>query len=152
MKFLTALSCMLCFPSVFFWLNPFAMSIANDINRFRPKAALVKAYAIGLLRDILLFSPRFGLLGLSSALACISTNKIVRYFSIEGMQGVPIVLCFACLEVFFDIVTCFVFVSAPSEVSFQQALIYVVCSCLYALVYLSVAGFCTRFFRQRTTS
>jgi hypothetical protein len=148
-KFLTALSSILFFPSVFYWLNPFAVSIASDIYSFRPTSALIKAYVMGLVRDILLVSPRFGLLGLSSALACIGANKIVRYFSIEGMLGVPIVFCFVCLEAFLDAGLCFVFVPSDSEVSPQQVLMYVVYSCLYASAYLSLTGLYKGFFKRR---
>ncbi len=152
MRFLTASSCVIFLPSILYWLNPFAVSIARDIDIFRPKTALIKAYIVGLLRDILLISPRFGLLGLSSAIACMSTNKIVRYFSIEGMMGVPIVFCFVSLEALFDAILCFVFVSSPNEVSLQQAIVYVVYSCLYASAYLSITSLCKRFFGQRSAS
>ena len=67
-------------------------------------------------------------------------------------MGVPIVFCFVSLEALFDAILCFVFVSSQSEVSLQQAIVYVVYSCLYASAYLSITSLCKRFFGQSTAS
>lgn len=152
MKLLIALSLTFFQPSVLYWFNPYANAIADDISLFRPKKALILAFIVGLFRDILLSSPRFGLLGLSSALACLGTNMTVRYFSIEGMLNLPVVFCFTCTEALIDALLCAFFAPSSSEFSVQQSFIYVTYSCLYAFAYFASGTLCKRFSPVRTAT
>jgi hypothetical protein len=146
MKFLISVVFIFCFPSTLYWINPFALSIADDIDRFRPKSALLLAYGAGLLRDILLFSPRFGLLGISSLIACLGTNWAVRFFSIEGMMSLYTVASFICAELICETLFCLLF-NSTAGLSIEHSLEFF----LYSLLYAMLLGLITNFFRSSSS-
>ena len=89
-------------PATFSIGNPFILPITSLVLRRKPVAAATWAYCIGLLYDIVLASPRFGMLGMSLLLATLFAIGITFYFSLEGLLGsLLLVASVTTLDIFF---------------------------------------------------
>ena len=75
------------FPSFFSLFNPFYLPISSYILKRKPFLAALSAYSVGLLRDIFLATPRFGMMGLSSLCSTLVAFGICSHFSLEGLWG-----------------------------------------------------------------
>lgn len=84
-------------PNALSLFNPFFLLTSSYFLERRFFLALVTAYCSGLLRDIFLATPRFGMLGASSLFASIITLGICFYFPLEGFIGSCILLSFLTL-------------------------------------------------------
>lgn len=67
--------------------NPFIAPVTAMISERRTLFAMWIALVSGLFRDVILSSPRFGLLGLSSLIGATIVNHLFRYVSFEGTPG-----------------------------------------------------------------
>jgi hypothetical protein len=134
------LACLLLswsYPSVLALFNPFLAPIAKAIQERRLYTALWTSYLTGLLRDIILTSPRLGLLGLSSLLAVAITYRLSRLSSVEGWQGTAVVSVVAAVEFFLDTFFCsmagqFEGTSFSSVWSWKSFFLFIVVSFLWA--------------------
>lgn len=136
-EWMLSLLCIWVFPSATAHFNPFLAQIAQAIQRRNVPTVLWMAYLSGLLRDILLSSPRLGLLGISSLLTSGITYRLSHFVSVEGWQGSFIVALLAILEFFFDALFCFLgghsdLPSFSSVWSWKSFFLFVVFSCLWA--------------------
>lgn len=101
-SFLIVWSC----PSIVAAFNPFLAPISQAIRQRKLTSALWGSYLAGVLRDILLSSPRLGLLGLSSLLTTAIIYRLSRLLSVEGWQGSFVVMLLSILEFFLDTLFC----------------------------------------------
>ena len=146
-------SCLLVwfFPSVLAICNPFLAPVSQAIKSHRPYVMYLGAYFSGLFRDIVLSSPRLGLLALSSLLVCVAVYRLSRLFSFEGWQGFFVVALLAGMQFLSDVLLCSFFgrpEPAPFFVvwSWKSFFLFVVLSCVWALM----LGFITVAFRWCT--
>ena len=124
-------------PSLLAVFNPFLAPISQAIQRRTLYRALWGAYLTGLLRDIILSSPRLGLLGLSSLVTSAMTYRLACLLSLEGWQGSFVVAMLAVMEFFIDTVFCCIAGGAEgpsfsSVWSWKSYFLFVVFACLWA--------------------
>jgi hypothetical protein len=125
------------FPSILAVFNPFLAPVSKAIQERRFYTVVWSSYLTGLLRDIILSSPRLGILGLSSLVTSATTYRLSRFLSLEGWQGVFVVAILSLLEFSLDTVFCFMAarfdrMSFFSLWSWKSFFLFVVFSCLWA--------------------
>lgn len=125
-------------PSILAVFNPFLAPISSCIQQRRLISSLWSSYVTGLLRDIILSSPRLGLLGFSSLLTTAIVYRLSRLFSLEGWQGSFVVAMLAIGEFFVSSFLCY-FCGHVDDSSFlsvwswKSFFLFVVFSCLWTL-------------------
>ena len=67
--------------------NPFYLPLSSYILKRKPIVAATGAYLLGIMRDIFLATPRFGMLGMSSLFSALVAICVSFYFSLEGLIG-----------------------------------------------------------------
>ena len=125
------------FPSILAVFNPFLAPISQAIQRRKLYTVLWTSYLTGLLRDIILSSPRLGVLGLSSLVTSAITYRLSRFVSVEGWQGSFVVFVLAVFEFILDTAFCsiaehFDLPSFSSLWSWKCFFLFVVFGCLWA--------------------
>lgn len=104
MIFEWALSTLLTFffPASLSSFNPFYLPIAGHLLRRKPFVAAMLAYILGIMRDIFLATPRFGLLGMASLFSALVATSFSFYFSLEGFLGtLALTTILTCSDVLF---------------------------------------------------
>jgi hypothetical protein len=143
-------------PAVLAIFNPFLAPISKAIQGRRLYSVVWTSYLTGLLRDIVLSSPRLGMLGLSSLLTSALTYRFSLFFSVEGWQGSVVVAMLACVEFFLDTLLChmagnFEGIPFSSVWSWKGFVLFVVFSCLWACA-LGLITVATRWLKTRKES
>jgi hypothetical protein len=80
------------FPVLFSLFNPFFVPISSYLLARRAFLAIIASYITGLLRDIFLATPRFGMLGASSLFSSLIALGVCFYFPLEGFWGACIIV------------------------------------------------------------
>jgi hypothetical protein len=96
------------FPSSLAIWNPLLAPIARSVVRRHLSAALWGCFLTGCVQDLLLASPRVGLLALSSLISGAFVFRVVRLFPLDGFQGTLLVALLAATQGIMDILLCFV--------------------------------------------
>ena len=94
------------FPSSLALWNPFLAPIARSIAKRQLSAALWGCFITGCVSDLLLASPRFGVLALSSLISGALVFRVVRLFPLDGFQGTVLVPFLAAIQAVMDILLC----------------------------------------------
>ena len=141
-------------PSALALFNPFLAIISKAIQERKLYTTLWASYLTGLLRDIILSSPRLGILGFSSLVTGALVYRLARLCSLEGWQGSFVVGLLALVEFFFDTVFCYVAgrlgeASFSSVWSWKGFFLFVVFSCLWACA-LGLLTMTVRWVKTRT--
>lgn len=148
------------FPSTVALFNPFLAPISRAIQERKLTPVLWSSYLTGLLRDIILSSPRLGLLGFSSLVTSALVYRLSRLLALEGWQGSFVVALLAVGEFFCDSVFCYV-VGRSEGITFaflftwKSYFLFVVFSCVWAFLLrlcAIVVHWCTRKLFRRTSS
>jgi hypothetical protein len=105
-SWLASMALIWAFPSSLALWNPFLAPISLSIVRRNLPAALWGCFLTGCLQDLLLASPRFGILALSSLLSGALAFRIVRLFPIDGFQGTFLATILAALQGILDVLLC----------------------------------------------
>ena len=93
------------------------------------------AYLSGLLRDIILSSPRLGLFAFSSLVVSVALYRLFRFLSIDRWHGVFIVPVLAPAQFFADTLACSFFGSSFCALwSWKDFFLFVILSSLWALI------------------
>lgn len=142
------------YPSTLALFNPFLAPISKTIQGRRLYTTLWASYLTGLLRDIILSSPRLGILGLSSLLAGAVVYRLSRLLALEGWGGSFVVAMLAIAEFLCDSVMCYVAGRSEgtpfsSVWAWKSFFLFVVVSCLWAYL-LSFCIMIVRMCRNRT--
>ena len=136
---ISALFLTLWYPSTFSVFNPFLAPISVAVQKRKLSSALYASYSTGILRDIILSSPRLGLLGFSSLIATALTYRLSSLFSLEGWQGSFVLALLAIFEFFFDMLFCYAGVRGDAIVfssmwSWKGFFLFLVFGCTWAFV------------------
>lgn len=91
-EWILSFSLLWVFPSLLAFFNPFFLPVSNFILERKSLPALLTAYITGLLRDLFLATPRFGMLGSSSLFSTLIALSVCFYFSFEGFLGTCFVM------------------------------------------------------------
>ena len=139
------------FPSSLAVWDPFLAPIARSIVRRRLSATLWGCFLTGCLRDLLLASPRFGVLALSSLISGGLVFRMVRLFPLDGLQGTFLVAVLAAVQGVADLFLCSVLGFGESYSFFEllvwkQLILSIVCSTSWAF---ALYGFWTLVCRWR---
>ena len=94
------------FPSSLAIWNPFLAPIARSIVKRQLFAVLWGCFLTGCVQDLLLASPRFGVLALSSLISGSLVFRMVRLFPVDGLQGTFLVALLAAMQGVLDIFLC----------------------------------------------
>ena len=130
--------------AIWFWptalsvYNPFLAPIAKAIQNRQYTTACWGACCSGLARDMILFSPKFGLLCFSSLAVCALVYRLCRLLSLDGWQGSFVVAILAIVQYIADTFACAVTSSleqgGTTSWSWRGYALFVSLSCLWAIL------------------
>ena len=141
------------FPSSLATWNPFLAPIARSIAKRQLSAALWGCFITGCVQDLLLASPRFGVLALSSLISGAVVFRAVRLFPLDGFQGTVLVPFLAAIQGVMDILLCS-FLGFSDVYSFFELFVWkrivlsIVCSTCWAFALYGIQY--AIFFRRRS--
>lgn len=143
------------FPSSLALWNPLLAPIAQAIAKRELSTALWGCFLTGCVQDLLLASPRFGVLTLSSLISGALVFRIVRLFPIDGFLGTFLVALLAAVQGIMDILLCSVLglsdaYSLISLLVWKRLILSIVCSTCWAFV-VFLGTVVSRWFQRRAT-
>ena len=141
------------FPSSLAVWNPFLAPIAQSIVKRRLVAALWGCFLTGCVQDLLLASPRFGVLALSSLISGAFVFRVVQLFPLDGFQGTLLVMALAATQGFMDVFLCTVLGFSDSYsfftlLAWKRIILSIICSSCWAFVLFLCTVTSRRLFRR----
>lgn len=143
------------FPSSLSIWNPFLAPIAQSIVKRQQTSVLWSCFLTGCVQDLLLASPRFGVLALSSLISGTFVFRVVCLFPLDGLQGTLLVALLAATQGLMDIFLCTVLgfsdtYSFFTLLAWKRIVLSIVCSTCWAFV-LYLCTVASRRFLRRTS-
>jgi hypothetical protein len=93
-----------CIPYALCLFNPFYLPVSSLLMKRSIAKGCLLAYVSGLIRDVFLATPLFGIFGLSTCISTACTSLIVLNFSLDGFLGSVVISFFLS---FFDVLVSF---------------------------------------------